>query len=209
MPDESDKTVDEQDDEADATGLDDPEPRGRATGAESAPDAARSAGIADDDDDNPEKTPYENLLRREPYDFARCTVTLTLQLLPEDGDPAGRPVVLGVQDHGFAPSLRFTRLSALALPDALTGALETHAQGMGEREQAYRAEVEAAQKLKAETEARRSARKTAPKTVKQKPKKAKVTDLPAPTPPAQPRQPVATTAAAASDKLQQTSLFGE
>ena len=207
MPDESEQTTDDHDDVADAAEADDTEQEGPATGAESAPASARSTDTVDDDDD-PEKTRYENLLRREPYDFARCTVTLTLQLLPEDGDPAGRPVVLGVQDHGFAPSLRFTRLSALALPDALTGALDSHAQGMSVREQAYRVEVEAAQKLKTEAEARRSARKTAPKTAKQKPKKTKVTDLPAPTPPAQLRQPVAP-AAPASDTLQQTSLFGE
>ena len=208
MPDESEITVDDHGDADDAAESEDTELEGPAAGAQSAPATVRNMDT-DVDDDNPEKTRYENTLRREPYDFARCTVTLTLQLLPEDGDPAGRPVVLGVQDHGFAPSLRFTRLSALALPDALTGALDSHAQGMGVREQAYRVEVEAAQKLKTEAEARRSARKTAPKTAKHKPKKTKVTDLPPPTPPAQPRQPVVTTAAPASDTPQQTSLFGE
>jgi hypothetical protein len=210
MPDESEKTVDEHDDATDAAEPEGTEPEGPTANAESAPAVARSTGVADDyDDDNPDKTRYENLLRREPYDFARCTVTLTLLLLPEDGDPAGRPVVLGVQDHGFAPSLRFTRLGDLTLPAAITGALDAHAQGMGEREQGYLAELEAAQKQKADAEARRSASKAAPKTAKQKPKKAKVTDLPPPTPPAQPRQPAATETTAASDKLQQTSLFGE
>ena len=39
----------------------------------------------------------------EPYDFERCTIQIGLQLLPDDGDPAGRPVVVGVRNHADAP----------------------------------------------------------------------------------------------------------
>ncbi|MCA1554458.1 MAG: hypothetical protein LC737_08770 [Chloroflexi bacterium] len=144
--------------------------------------------------DDPNKSPYENLLRREPYDFARCTFTLTLQLMPDDGDPAGRPVMLGVQDHAFAPLIRFARLNELTLPPALMNLLDVHAQSMSEREQAYRAEQEA---MTQEAEARQTPRHAA----KSKPKTVKATDLPPPTPPTSPPAPV-------NDKPQQSSLFG-
>ena len=39
----------------------------------------------------------------EPYDFDRCTIQIGLQLLPDDGDPAGRPIVVGVRNHADAP----------------------------------------------------------------------------------------------------------
>ena len=39
----------------------------------------------------------------EPYDFDRCTIQIGLQLLPEDGDLAGRAVLIGVHNHADAP----------------------------------------------------------------------------------------------------------
>src|SRR3972149_1522778 len=32
----------------------------------------------------------------QPYEFDQCTITIGIQLLPGDGDPGGRLVVLGV-----------------------------------------------------------------------------------------------------------------
>ncbi len=189
--------------------LDEP---GKAANAAEGEAADQSGSIVapnttDVKDDDPDKTKYENLLRREPYDFVRCTVTLTLQLLPDDDDPAGRPVVLGVQDHGFAPTIRFARLTELALPPALTEMLDAQAHSMSEREQACQAEREAAQQQKAEAEARRAARKTTPKAAKQKLKKVKVTDLPPPTPPSPAHAAATTPAPITSEKPQQSGLF--
>jgi hypothetical protein len=207
MPDEREQiAVDEETDAAEPE-TEEPEPEEEIASNESTPASTANAASVDQAD-NPDLTRYENLLRRELYDFARCTVTVTLQLLPDDGDPAGRPVVLGVQDHGFAPSLRFTRLGELALPAALTSALDLHADGMAEREQQYRHELEAAQKQRAEAEARRKPDQKPPKSAKSKAKKVAATDLPAPTPPSRPSAQTGQPAGTPSSKLQQGSLFG-
>jgi hypothetical protein len=61
----------------------------------------------------------------EPYDFDRCTIQIGLQLLPEDGDPAGRAVVIGVRNHADAPIVALTRLAALGpLPQLVTELLD-------------------------------------------------------------------------------------
>ena len=92
MPDEREQiAVDEETDAAELE-TEEPEPEEEIAFNESRPASTANAASADQAD-NPELTRYENLLRRELYDFARCTVTVTLQLLPDDGDPAGRPVV--------------------------------------------------------------------------------------------------------------------
>ena len=148
-------------------------------------------------EDDPAKTHYENLLRREPYDPAHCTVMLTLQLLPEDADLAGRLVVIGVQDHAFAPTIRLARLAELALSPPVMQLLNEHFARIGEREQAYQAEVDAQRKAA-------SARAvTAPAKATKSGKRVKLADLPAPTPPV---APTATTPAP-KDKPQQSALF--
>ncbi|AGY57989.1 hypothetical protein [Gloeobacter kilaueensis] len=60
----------------------------------------------------------------EAYDFERCTVTLTLQLLPDDGNALGRQVVCGVRSHNDPPIIDTLRLSELQLPPVLTSLLE-------------------------------------------------------------------------------------
>ena len=58
----------------------------------------------------------------EPYDFDRCTIQIGIQLLPADGNPAGRPIVVGVRNHADAPIIRFMHQHELGtLPDAILG----------------------------------------------------------------------------------------
>jgi len=112
----------------------------------------------------------------EPYDFDRCTIQIGLQLLPDDGDPAGRPVTVGVRNHADAPIVVLTRLSTLGpLPQIVTELLDRLRADLPVRQ---RASEEAAARKKAEDEAaraRREAAKTKPKadTAKSTPKKVK------------------------------------
>jgi hypothetical protein len=111
----------------------------------------------------------------EPYDFDRCTIQIGLQLLPDDGDPAGRPVVVGVRNHADVPIVAFTRLSALGpLPQAVTELLDRLRAELPARKTA---KEEAADRKKAEEEAakaRREAARAKPRSdAKSAPKKVK------------------------------------
>ncbi len=95
----------------------------------------------------------------EPYDFDHCTVQIGLQLLPDDGDPAGRPVVVGVRNHADAPIVALTRLSTLGpLPQVVTELLDRLRADLPVRQ---RASEEAAARKKAEDEAARARREAA------------------------------------------------
>jgi hypothetical protein len=100
-------------------------------------------------------------LQKQPYAFEHCTVQIAIQLLPDDGDPNGRQVVVGVRSHLDAPILRLVRWHEIgALPllvDELLNALKAE---LPAREQAAR---EAFEKRKAE-KAQRKAVVTASKT---------------------------------------------
>jgi len=95
----------------------------------------------------------------EPYDFDRCTIQIGLQLLPDDGDPAGRPVVVGVRNHADAPIVVLTRFAALgSLPQVVTELLDRLRANLPMRQ---RASEEAAARKKAEEEAARARREAA------------------------------------------------
>lgn len=53
------------------------------------------------------KEPVEAIAlpEKEPYQFDKCTVTATIQLLPVETDAARRKVVLSVRTHDFAPQI--------------------------------------------------------------------------------------------------------
>ena len=63
------------------------------------------------------------LPEKEPYQFDKCTVTATIQLLPTD---AGiRRAVLSVRTHNFAPQISVVELNDGATPAQLLPALES------------------------------------------------------------------------------------
>ncbi len=147
----------------------------------------------------------------DPYDFDRCTIQIGLQLLPDDGDPAGRAVVIGVRNHVDAPIVTLTRLATLGpLPQVVTGLLDRLRAELPERKIA---KEEAAARKKAEEEAakaRREAAKAKPKPDTAKPTPKKVKGLaqapePGPTPPSAPT--IATPTFDAPQASEQISLF--
>lgn len=70
------------------------------------------------------------LPEKEPYQFDKCTVTATIQLLPIEADATRRKIVLSVRTHDFAPQISVVETakettSAEILP-ALERAFETY-----------------------------------------------------------------------------------
>ena len=131
--------------------------------------------------------------------------------MPDDGDPAGRPVVVGVRNHADAPIVALTRLSTLGpLPQLVTELLDRLRAELPERKIA---KEEAVARKKAEeetTKARREAAKAKPKSDTAKPAPKKVKGL-AQAPESSPTPPSAPTIAApafdAPKATKQISLF--
>jgi len=112
-------------------------------------------------------------IAKQPYNFDHCTVQIAIQLLPDDGDPNGRMVVVGTRSHLDAPILRFIRLNELgALPPIVNALLDQLKNELPARDQAAR---EAYEKKK-EEQAKRKATVNAPKT-SARGKKSKATAL--------------------------------
>lgn len=72
------------------------------------------------------KTPVNSLIlpEKEPYQFDKCTVTATIQLLPTDENSDFRKVILSVRTHDFAPQISMVEISRNNLPLALTPEIE-------------------------------------------------------------------------------------
>lgn len=63
----------------------------------------------------------------EPYVFNDCTVTINIQLLPDDGDAEGREVIIAVSSHIEGPLVELTRLRLLgALPPPVAELVKLH-----------------------------------------------------------------------------------
>ena len=63
----------------------------------------------------------------EPYVFNDCTVTINIQLLPDDGDEDGREVIIAVSSHIEGPLVELTRLRLLGeLPPAVAELVKLH-----------------------------------------------------------------------------------
>lgn len=63
----------------------------------------------------------------EPYVFNDCTVTINIQLLPDDGDAEGREVIIAVSSHIEGPLVELTRLRLLgALPPPVAELVRLH-----------------------------------------------------------------------------------
>lgn len=64
------------------------------------------------------------LPEKEPYQFDKCTVTATIQLLPTDENSDFRKVILSVRTHDFAPQISMVEISIDNLPLALASEIE-------------------------------------------------------------------------------------
>jgi hypothetical protein len=66
-----------------------------------------------------------NVVEEDPYEFDKCLITVAMALMPDDGSPDGRKVMLGVRNHQDEPILATCRLSDLIpLPDPIQKLLE-------------------------------------------------------------------------------------
>lgn len=65
-----------------------------------------------------------NLPEKEPYQFDKCTVTATIQLLPTDENSNCRKAVLSVKTHDFAPQISMVEVSGSNLSLALAPEIE-------------------------------------------------------------------------------------
>ncbi len=66
-----------------------------------------------------------NVVEEDPYEFDQCLITVAMALMPDDGSPDGRKVMLGVRNHQDEPLLTTCRLSDLMpLPDPVQQLIE-------------------------------------------------------------------------------------
>ena len=73
----------------------------------------------------PEESKPVNVVEQDPYNFDQCLITIALALMPDDGNPEGRPVMLGVRNHQDEPLMGTCRLSDLMpLPDPVQQLIE-------------------------------------------------------------------------------------
>lgn len=146
------------------------------------------------------------LPEKEPYQWGKCTVTATIQLLPESDDGApSRKAVLSVRTHDFAPQITLVELAGNNLTAELAPELEKVLAK-------YRSDLPAKvmDKLKKEkTAAKKSAPKTASevKTVSQETAKPKESGTSQTAPPAA-NQTDTPSIPLTAQTGQQGSLFG-
>ena len=86
---------------------------------------AAASGTASTATSQPAPQKPVNVVEEDVYEFDKCLITVAMGLLPVDGDPNGRLVMLGVRNHQDEPVLSFCRLNDLMpLPDPIQQLLE-------------------------------------------------------------------------------------
>ena len=124
----------------------------------------------------PEATKQVNVVEEDPYEFEKCLITVAMALMPDDGSPDGRMVMLGVRNHQDDPLLATCRLSDLMpLPDPVQQLLEQLKDQLPAR-----SEKAAGRKAKAEEAKKKSASKSKPAAKTPPPAKAKKAEKPTP-----------------------------
>ena len=112
-------------------------PEGNGTIAKDAPKPAEKRA---------EPPKIVNVVEEDPYEFDKCLISIGIGLMPTDGNPDGRPVMLGIRNHQDEPIVRMCRLTDLSpLPDPIQQLLDQL-----KDELPARSEKAAAKKKKAE-----------------------------------------------------------
>jgi hypothetical protein len=149
-----------------------------------------------------------SLPEKEPYQFGKCTVTATIQLLPEDdgGGVTTRRAVLSVRTHDFAPQISMVELTA---GNNLTAELMPELEKVLAK---YKTDLPAKVMDKLRKE-KTSAKKTAPKTATETKTVSKEASKPkesvkSETSPSEAVQADAPAVPSAAQTGQQGSLFG-
>jgi hypothetical protein len=144
------------------------EESGENTAGDESPAAA--SGTASTATSQPAPQKPVNVVEEDVYEFDKCLITVAMGFLPDDGDPNGRLVMLGVRNHQDEPILSTCRLNNLMpLPDPIQQLIEQLKEQLPAR-----SEKAATKKAKAkEDEEKRKAVGNKTKTpVKTAPKKA-------------------------------------
>jgi hypothetical protein len=86
---------------------------------------AAASGTASTATSQPAPQKPVNVVEEDVYEFDKCLITVAMGLLPVDGDPNGRLVMLGVRNHQDEPIISTCRLNDLMpLPDPIQQLLE-------------------------------------------------------------------------------------
>jgi len=124
----------------------------------------------------PDQKPI-NVVEEDPYDFDKCLITVAMALMPDDGNPDGRKVMVGVRNHQDEPLLATCRLGDLApLPDPIQQLLEQLKEQLPAR-----SEKASERKKKAEEAKKKLASKTKAAAKASSPAQAKKTEKAKPT----------------------------
>lgn len=90
-----------------------------------------------------------NVVEEDPYEFDKCLISIGIGLMPDDGNPEGRPVMLGVRNHQDAPIVRMCRLLDLSpLPDPIQQLLDQLKEDLPVRSEKAAAKKKAAEAAK-------------------------------------------------------------
>lgn len=74
----------------------------------------------------------------DPYDFEKCQITICIALLPSDGDPRGRDVIVAAYNHDDEPLIQNCREADLGpFPKIITDMLDELKKMLPERAAAY------------------------------------------------------------------------
>ncbi|MDX9863213.1 MAG: hypothetical protein RBT34_00255 [Anaerolineaceae bacterium] len=79
----------------------------------------KDAGVTVDTSTKPDTTEKKKFkpLTEDPYTYADCIISATINWMPEDGEPGGRQMVIAVRNHQDQPIVRFCREAELSLED--------------------------------------------------------------------------------------------
>lgn len=144
------------------------------TGEETVEDDAAPAG-GQPAEEEPETPKQGNVVEEDPYEFDKCLITIAMALMPDDGHPDGREVMVGVRNHQDEPVLAMYRLSDLMpLPDPVQQLIEQLKEQLPAR--SAKVAEKKAQAKEAEQK-RKAARGKTVKAAAKKPEKPKPTTM--------------------------------
>lgn len=150
----------------------DSSPTPTANNAAAAPPAPPSPEIeTDEEDDETDPDDHSAAFERDHPSFTKSTISVFLQLLPDDGHTDGRLAILAVRSHNLRADTKMLRIHALGpLPNQLTTMLTEWEHQLPNRLQAR---TEQRAKKRAEEKAKEAERKSkSAASRKPEPKKA-------------------------------------
>lgn len=149
----------------------DSSPAPTSSNAAAAPPAPPSPDIeTDEEDDETDPDDHSAAFERDHPSFNKSTISIFLQLLPEDGHPEGRLAILAVRSHNLTADTKMLRTYALGpLPNQLATMLTEWEHQLPNRLQArteQRAKKRAEEKAKEAERKSKSAASRKPETKK-------------------------------------------